>query len=87
MSTPLQGGRPLARFRVLGFPVHVHWSFVLFVGILGWRPGVSWQELGIWLVLAFVAVLVHELGHAVAARRTGAAPGPPPPSPSSRSAA
>jgi stage IV sporulation protein FB len=74
MSTPVQGGRPLARFRVLGFPVHVDWTFVLFVGILGWRPGVTWQELGIWLALAFVAVLVHELGHAVAARRTGAHP-------------
>ena len=74
MSTPVQGGRPLARFRVLGFPVHVDWSFVLFVGILGWRPGVSWQQLVIWLALAFVAVLVHELGHAVAARRTGASP-------------
>jgi Zn-dependent protease len=75
MSTPVQGGgRPLARFRVLGFPVHVDWSFVLFVGVLGWRPGVTWQELVIWLALAFVAVLVHELGHAVAARRTGASP-------------
>jgi Zn-dependent protease len=74
MSTPMQGGRPLARFRVLGFPVHVDWSFVLFVGLLGWRPGVGWQELAIWLALAFVAVLFHELGHAVAARRIGADP-------------
>ena len=74
MSTPMQGGQALASFRVLGFPVHVHWSFFLFVGLLGWRPGVGWQELGIWLALAFVAVLVHELGHAVAARRIGARP-------------
>jgi Zn-dependent protease len=74
MSTPDQGGRALARFRVLGFPVHVDWSFVLFVGVLGWRPGVGVQELAIWLALAFVAVLVHELGHALAARRTGARP-------------
>lgn len=74
MSTPMQGGQALASFRVLGFPVHVHWTFFVFVGLLGWRPGVSWQELGIWLALAFVAVLVHELGHAVAARRIGARP-------------
>lgn len=74
MSTPMQGGQALARFRVLGFPVHVHWSFFLFVGLLGWRPGVTWQQLAIWVALAFVAVLVHELGHAVAARRIGAKP-------------
>lgn len=78
MSTPEQveggGGRALLRFRVLGFPVHVDWSFVIFVGLLGWSPGVDLQRLAIWLGLAFVAVLAHELGHAVAARRIGARP-------------
>ena len=75
MSTPAQGGgRALLSFRVLGFPVHVDWSFVLFVGLLGWQPGITLQRLGIWLLLAFLAVLAHELGHAVAARMTGAQP-------------
>src|SRR2546423_3485238 len=74
MSTPVQGGRALLRFRVLGFPVHVDWSFVLFVGLLGWQPGITIERLGIWLLLAFLAVLVHELGHAVAARMIGAEP-------------
>jgi len=74
MSTPDQGGRALLRFRVLGFPVHVDWSFVLFVGLLGWQPGITPERLVIWLVLAFVAVLAHELGHAVAARMIGAQP-------------
>jgi Zn-dependent protease len=74
MSTPVQGGRALLRFRVLGFPVHVDWTFVLFVGVLGWQPGITPQRLGIWLLLAFLAVLAHELGHAVAARMIGANP-------------
>jgi stage IV sporulation protein FB len=74
MSTPAQGGRALLNFRVLGFPVHVDWTFVLFVGVLGWQPGITLQRLGIWLLLAFLAVLTHELGHAVAARMIGAKP-------------
>jgi len=75
MSTPAQGGgRALLNFRVLGFPVHVDWTFVLFVGLLGWQPGITLERLGIWLLLAFVAVLAHELGHAVAARMIGAQP-------------
>jgi Zn-dependent protease len=74
MSTPVQGGRGLLSFRVFGFPVQVDWSFVLFVGLLGWQPGITLQRLGIWLLLAFLAVLAHELGHAVAARLTGARP-------------
>src|SRR3954468_17809319 len=74
MSTPAQGGRALLNFRVFGFPVHVDWTFVLFVGLLGWQPGITLQRLGIWLLLAFLAVLAHELGHAVAARMIGAKP-------------
>lgn len=74
MSSPAQGGRALLRFRVFGFPVHVDWSFVLFVGLLGWQPGITLERLAIWLLLAFVAVLAHELGHAVAARMIGAEP-------------
>jgi Zn-dependent protease len=61
-------------FRVFGFPVHVDWTFVLFVGVLGWQPGITPERLVIWLGLAFVAVLAHELGHAVAARMVGARP-------------
>lgn len=77
MSTPEQeqtGGRPLARFRLLGFPIHVDWTFLLVVGVFGYRPGVTLTELAVWLVVAFLAVLLHELGHAVTARRTGARP-------------
>ena len=39
MSTPVQGGAPAGGFRVLGFPVHVDLTFVLFVGLLGCAAG------------------------------------------------
>ena len=70
----VEGGRPIARFRVLGFPVTVDISFLIVIGILGWYPGVEVRDVAIWIVLATVSVLVHELGHAVVARTTGAAP-------------
>ena len=70
----VEGGRPIARFRVLGFPVTVDISFLIVIGILGWYPGVELRDVVIWLVLATVSVLVHELGHAVVARTTGASP-------------
>jgi Zn-dependent protease len=70
----VEGGRPIARFRVLGFPVTVDISFLIVIGILGWYPGADVRDVLIWIVLATVSVLVHELGHAVVARTTGAAP-------------
>jgi Zn-dependent protease len=74
MSTPVQGGRALGRLRVLGFPVHVDVTFVLFVGFLGFAQGLALDELVVWVLLALVSVLLHELGHAVLARRVGASP-------------
>ena len=74
MSSEVQGGRPLGRFRVLGFPVHVDLTFVLFVGFLGFAQGLALDELVVWVLLALVSVLLHELGHAVLARRAGARP-------------
>ena len=74
MSSEVQGGRALGRFRVLGFPVHVDLTFVLFVGFLGFAQGLALDELVVWVLLALVAVLLHELGHAVLARRVGASP-------------
>ena len=53
-------------FRLRGFPVRMHWSFILIaVFITGFRfaPGV-------W-VGYFVLILLHELGHGMLARRYG----------------
>lgn len=57
-------------FRVLGFPVQVRAGFVLFLLLI---VAVSGRELGLWLAGAIAGfTLAHELGHAVAARATGA---------------
>ena len=74
MSTPVEGGRPLLRARVLGFPVHLDISFVIVMAVLGYRPGVTARDMALWLLITPLAVLVHELGHAVAARAAGARP-------------
>jgi Zn-dependent protease len=74
VSTPIEGGRGL-RLRVFGFPVHIDLSFVLIMGLIGWLSQANTPVLmGLWLVVATLAILVHELGHAVVARTTGARP-------------
>lgn len=62
------------RFRFLGFPVRVHPFFWLGSALLG---SSALQVLGaeyllVWIVVVFVSILVHELGHAIAFRRFGA---------------
>jgi len=70
----VEGGRGL-RLRVFGFPVHVDLSFFLIMGFIGWLSGASSpRNIVVWLVVAALAVLVHELGHAFMARTTGARP-------------
>ncbi|GMV40821.1 MAG: protease [Myxococcales bacterium] len=59
---------------VLGFPVRVHWTLPVALLVLGVAGGGG--ALGFLLVLAIAAglfgsVLLHELGHAVVARRLG----------------
>ncbi len=75
MTMPtVEGGRPIARFRVFGFPVTIDISFVIIVAILGWQPGGALRDFVVWLLMVPVTVLVHELGHAFVARTTGASP-------------
>ncbi len=57
-------------FRLLGFPVHVRPGFVMFMVLIVVLYG---DAFGLWLAASLAGfTLLHELGHAVAARRTGA---------------
>ena len=57
-------------FRLLGFDVHVRPGFVMFMLLIVVLVG---GEHGLWLAGALAAfTLLHELGHALAARRAGA---------------
>ncbi len=57
-------------FRLFGFPVHVRSGFYILMVVVVLANG---PDLGIWLA-GFIAALtlLHELGHALAARATGA---------------
>lgn len=61
-------------FRILGVPVYVSmafWATALVLGFLGWRTGPLALS---WVAVTLVAVLVHELGHALVGRKLGGAP-------------
>jgi len=56
--------------KVLGFPIHVRPGFLFFMVLI---VALYRDEFGIWLAGSIaVFTLLHELGHAVAARRAGA---------------
>ena len=57
-------------FRLLGFDVHVRAGFVLFLVLIAM---INPSTFGLWIAIGIaVFTLLHELGHAVAARRAGA---------------
>ena len=57
--------------RVLGFPITMGWAFPAFLAFLGYISDLSGIELVVWVVFGTFAILVHELGHALAFRRYG----------------
>jgi Zn-dependent protease len=57
------------RFGVFGIPVEVEAVFFVVIALFGWTG--SGEDLLIWVVVAFVSILLHEFGHAVAARLLG----------------
>ena len=57
------------RFTIAGIPVRVHPLFWLIMLLLGASGDIL--LIPIWLLVIFVSILVHELGHALAFRRYG----------------
>ena len=58
-------------FRVLSIPITIGPSIVLGLLVLGGISGLSGEFLAEWVVFGVVALLLHELGHALAFRRYG----------------
>lgn len=65
----------MLHFNMLGFPITVQWFFWLMMALLGGafnaQTRADWIEVALWVLVAFVSILVHELGHALAARKFG----------------
>jgi Zn-dependent protease len=74
MPAPGSGRRGLLSFRVFGFPVTIHASFLVIVlgfSLLG-RSGPG--AILVWLCVVTVSVIAHELGHAAVAAPVGGDP-------------
>jgi Zn-dependent protease/CBS domain-containing protein len=63
--------------RIAGIPIYIHWTFLILLGWIlfsglnaGKAPAEAFQEVGFVLAL-FGCVVLHELGHALMARRFG----------------
>jgi Zn-dependent protease len=66
-------------FTLGGIPVRVDPTFWIIMGLFGLdraarRGGVDWFLVVEWVVLVFVGILVHEMGHAIAFRSFGRTP-------------
>jgi len=60
----------MLKFPLFGIPVGVHVTF-LFIALLG-AMTYSGIDIAIWTAAAFVSILLHEMGHALTARKFGA---------------
>ena len=69
MVLPMPARESGLRFRAFGFPVRIEPVFFLVMGFLGYGGGIA--QIAIWIGVALLAVLAHELGHAFAARASG----------------
>lgn len=62
----------MLQFHLFGFPVSVHFFFFITAGLIG--PKSDIVAIALWIAMVFVGVLLHELGHAGAARSFGLEP-------------
>ncbi len=66
--------------RLAGIPLRIRLSFLVVISLLGMpmvrgfsvAPAIMVARLGLWLVVVTTSVIIHELGHALLARRFGA---------------
>ncbi len=63
----------LPTFRLFRIPVTIQPSFLLIAAALAWFSGsTDWRFVVTWILVIFVSIIVHELGHALVARSFGA---------------
>jgi Zn-dependent protease len=75
MALPvMSSGRSLLSFRLLGVPVRVDASFVVVFALFGLLVGDPLVNIAAWTLVAGVSILMHEMGHALVARSSGADP-------------
>ena len=55
-------------FPLFGFPVRVHPFFWAVALLMGFRSSPRLIDLLLWVAAVFLAILVHELGHAIVMR-------------------
>jgi stage IV sporulation protein FB len=61
------------RFRFLGVPVRIHPMFWLVSAVLGWQDR-DLPMVAVWVACVLVSILVHEYGHALAAKAFDSSP-------------
>ena len=63
------------RFKLLGFPISIHWSFLILPILWGSQSGLDpidqTRSVLIYIIVFFISILGHELGHALAYRSFG----------------
>jgi Zn-dependent protease len=66
----------MVRFSIFGIPVQVQpffWiTLVIIGGALGATSATAILQVGIFVLAGFISILIHELGHALTARKFGA---------------
>lgn len=73
---PRLGRRGMVRFSIFNIPVRVHPFFWVTLAIIGGALGANSPQdilrVAFFLLAGFVSIMVHELGHALTARKFGA---------------